>query len=257
MTRVRIDKWLLAARFAMADWRRAVEPKDVRVMQDVLTHVCSTLRKLISAPRCLGSAPISKSGSSADLAVILRGHDPGQLRGLAAKTLEAIRRVPGSAESAIEQESDQAQVQVLIDRRQAARYGINIDDIQQMIELAVGGRAIVPLFEGERKFDITARYVPAARADNSDLRKIIVHTADGGRIPLSQIATVCVVDGASIIARRENQRQVTVRTSIRGRDQGGLLPMHNAILITPFACPRATAWNGVVNSKIWTEPVAG
>jgi cobalt-zinc-cadmium resistance protein CzcA len=165
----------------------------------------------------------SVTGSSADLAVILTGEDLGQLRGLAAQTLRMIRQVPGSAESALEQESDQAQVQVVIDRQQAARYGINVDDIQQMIELAVGGRAIAPLFEGERKFDIAARYLPAARADISDLRKIIVHTADGGRIPLSQIATVCVVNGASIIARRENERQVTVRTNIRGRDQGGFV----------------------------------
>ncbi|MCX6602039.1 MAG: efflux RND transporter permease subunit [Acidobacteria bacterium] len=165
----------------------------------------------------------SVTGSSADLAVILTGSDLTTLRGLAAQTLDSIRTVPGSADSAIEQEADQAQVQILVKRPQVARYGINVEDVQQLIELAVGGKAITSLFEGERRFDITARYKKAARTDLADLGNILVHTADGGRIPMSQLAEIRVVNGASIIARRENERQITVRTNIRGRDQGGFV----------------------------------
>ncbi|MBN9658342.1 MAG: efflux RND transporter permease subunit [Acidobacteria bacterium] len=165
----------------------------------------------------------SVTGSSADLAVILTGSDLTTLRDLAAQTLESIRTVSGSADSAIEQEGDQAQVQILVKRPQVARYGINVEDVQQLIELAVGGKAITSVFEGERRFDITARYKPAARTDLADLGNILVHTADGGRIPLSQLAEIRVVNGASIIARRENERQITVRTNIRGRDQGGFV----------------------------------
>jgi len=79
------------------------------------------------------------------------------------------------------------------------------------------------MFEGERRFDITVRYISEARTDISDLRNILVHTADGARVPLSELAELRVVNGASIIARRENQRQITVRTNIRGRDQGGFV----------------------------------
>ncbi len=165
----------------------------------------------------------SVTGSSADLAVILTGSDLAALRELAAQTLAVIRTVPGAADSAIEQESDQAQVQILIKRPQVARYGINVEDVQQLIELAVGGKAITSVFEGERRFDVTARYKAAARTDLSDLGHILVHTADGGRVPLSQLAEIRVVNGASIIARRENERQMTVRTNIRGRDQGGFV----------------------------------
>lgn len=165
----------------------------------------------------------SVTGSSADLAVILTGSDLTTLRDLASQTLDSIRTVPGSADSAIEQEGDQAQVQILVKRPQVARYGINVEDVQQLIELAVGGKAITSVFEGERRFDITARYKPAARTDLADLGNILVHTADGGRIPLSQLAEIRVVNGASIIARRENERQITVRTNIRGRDQGGFV----------------------------------
>jgi cobalt-zinc-cadmium resistance protein CzcA len=165
----------------------------------------------------------SVTGSSADLAVILTGSDLGTLRRIAQQTLTVIEKVPGAADSAIEQEPDQAQLRVLIDRRRVARYGLNVEDVQALIELAVGGRPVSTLFEGERRFDITARYIAASRADIADLSSTLVRSADGARVPLSELAQIQVVDGASIIGRRENQRQMTVRTNIRGRDQGGFV----------------------------------
>jgi heavy metal efflux system protein len=165
----------------------------------------------------------SVTGSSADLAVILTGPDLAELRRLATETLEIIRGVPGAADSAIEQEADQAQLRIQIRREEVARYALNVEDIQELIELAIGGRPVSTMFEGERRFDITARFAPQARADASALGNILIHTPDGGRVPLSQLAKIEVVDGASIIARRENRRQIAVRTNIRGRDQGGFV----------------------------------
>ena len=165
----------------------------------------------------------SVTGSSADLAVILTGPDLVELRRLATETLEIIKRVPGAADSAIEQEADQSQLRIQIRREEVARYALNVEDIQELIELAIGGRPVSTMFEGERRFDITARFAPEARADASALGNILIHTPDGGRVPLSQLAKIEVVDGASIIARRENRRQIAVRTNIRGRDQGGFV----------------------------------
>jgi heavy metal efflux system protein len=165
----------------------------------------------------------SVTGSSADLAIIIAGGDLGELRKLAEQTLEIVRRVPGAAESAIEQEPEQAQLRIVVRRGEVARYGVNIDDVQRLIEMAVGGRPISTVFEGERRFDVTARYIPAARTEIADLGDILVYTSDGGRIPLAQLAEIQVVSGATIIARRENERQITVRTNIRGRDQGGFV----------------------------------
>lgn len=165
----------------------------------------------------------SVTGSSADLAIILVGADLEELRRIAEKALEVIRVVPGAADTAIEQEPDQSQLRILINRAQVARYGINVEDIQELIELAIGGRTISTLYEGERRFAITARYSPEARTDIAALGTILVHAADGSRIPLSQLAEIRVVSGASIIARRENERQMTVRTNIRGRDQGSFV----------------------------------
>jgi cobalt-zinc-cadmium resistance protein CzcA len=165
----------------------------------------------------------SVTGSAADLAVIFRGPDLARLRSLAAQALDVVRAVPGAADTAIEQEEDQAQLRIRIDRQQVARYGINVRNVQDVIDMAIGGRAVATMFEGERRFDITVRYVPEARGDLNAIGNTLVPTREGGRVPLSQLADISVVNGASIIARRENQRQITVRTNIRGRDQGSFV----------------------------------
>ncbi|MCU1339020.1 MAG: heavy metal efflux pump, CzcA family [Bryobacterales bacterium] len=163
------------------------------------------------------------TGSPADLAVILSGPDLKVLRTLAAQGLEIVRQVPGAADTAVEQESDQAQLRLLVNRAEVARYGINVKDVQDVIEMAIGGRTVSAMFEGERRFDITVRYTPEARSDMHSIGTILIPTHDGGHVPLSQLADIRVVTGASIIARRENRRQVSVRTNIRGRDQGSFV----------------------------------
>jgi cobalt-zinc-cadmium resistance protein CzcA len=163
------------------------------------------------------------TGSAADLAIILTGPDFSQLRGMAGEALKVIKEVPGAADSAIEQEEDQPQLRIAVDRQAAARYGINVRDVQDVIEMAIGGRAVSTVFEGERVFDVTVRYIPEARKDAHMIGEILVATREGGRVPLAQIARIEIVNGASIIARRENRRQITVRTNIRGRDQGSFV----------------------------------
>ena len=162
----------------------------------------------------------SVTGSSADLAVIFTGPDLAEMRRFAAGALEIIRGIRGAADSAIEQDGDQAQLRITIDRESVARYGINVADVQEVVELAIGGRAVSVLFDGDRRFDITVRYVADARRDPGTIRETLVATADGSRIPLSQLASVSIQDGSTIITRRENKRQISVRTNIRGRDQG-------------------------------------
>jgi cobalt-zinc-cadmium resistance protein CzcA len=163
------------------------------------------------------------TGSSADLAVILSGTDLDQLRSLAGHALTVIRGVRGAVDTSIEQEGPQAQLQVRIDRNQVARYGINVSDVQDVIDLAIGGTPITAVFEGERRFDVVARFVAEARADPDTIGRLLIPTRDGARVPLQHLAALRVLDGATIIARRENQRQVTVRTNIRGRDQGSFV----------------------------------
>src|SRR5438876_4773714 len=165
----------------------------------------------------------SVTGSSADLAVIVRGPDLAELRRLADQTLSMIRAVPGAADSSIEQEIDQPGLRIQVDRSCIARYGLNVDDLNHMIESAVGGAAIGTVFEDDRRFDITVRYAPEWRSDARRLSEMLVRTTEGGQVPLSQLADIRVVNGASIILRRENQRAIAVRTNIVNRDQVGFV----------------------------------
>ncbi len=177
------------------------------------------------------------TGSSADLAVILSGPDLKELRTLAARTLEVLRRVPGAADTSIEQEADQAQLRIVIDRLRVARYGINVSDVQDVIDLALGGSPITGVFEGDRRFDVVARFAPEARANPGAIAELLIPTRDGARVPLTQLADIRTADGATIIARRENQRAMAVRTNIRGRDQGGFVAEAQARLAETVKLP--------------------
>ncbi len=163
------------------------------------------------------------TGSSADLAVIISGSDLRELRRLADQTLGILGPMRGAADTSIEQEADQPQLRIAIDRPRVARYGINVGDVQDVIDLALGGAPIGGVFEGERRFDIVARFTPESRGSPGAIAELLIPTRDGARVPLLQLADIRTSDGATIIARRENRRAITVRTNIRGRDQGGFV----------------------------------
>ena len=186
------------------------------------------------------------TGSSADLAVIINGPDLKELGALAAQTLDVLRGVPGSADTSIEQEADQAQLRIVIDRLGVARYGINVGDVQDVIDLALGGSPITSVFEGDRRFDVVARFAPESRANPAAIAELLIPTRDGARVPLVQLADVRTSDGATIIARRENQRAVAVRTNIRGRDQGGFVADAQARLAEAVKLPPGytVEWGG-------------
>ncbi len=163
------------------------------------------------------------TGSSADLAVIISGPDRTKLRELGERALALLRSIRGAADTSIEQEEDQAQLRIAMKRYEIARYGINVSDVQDTIDLAIGGSPITGVFEGDRRFDVVARFKPEARSDPEAIGNLLIPTKDGGFVPLSQLADIRMRDGATIIARRENERQITVRTNIRNRDQGGFV----------------------------------
>jgi cobalt-zinc-cadmium resistance protein CzcA len=126
--------------------------------------------------------------------VIFTGPDLGVLRRLAGQSLEILRGIRGAADTAVEQEADQPQVRIAVNREEVARHGINIADVQEVIELAVGGRSVSTLFEDDRRFDISVRYSPAARSTLAEIGNILVPAADGSRVPLSRLAELKVID---------------------------------------------------------------
>lgn len=163
------------------------------------------------------------NGSAADLAVSIIGDDLFMMRNKADSIATIIKSMHGSESVNIEQEGTQEQLAIKINREYAARYGINISDIQNMIEAAIGGKTISVLYDGTKRYDIIVRYLPQFRNNIDEIKKLLVPSVNGSLIPLSQLSDINYVEGQTNIYRYNNKRMITVRTDIRDRDQGGFV----------------------------------
>jgi len=163
------------------------------------------------------------TGSAADLAISVVGDDIPFMRAKADTIADIVRKTHGAVAVNIEQEGTQAQIAIDINRENAARFGINVNDIQAMVEAAIGGKAIGVVYDGTKRYDIVVRFLPDARNTTEAIRKIQVPSANGALIPMQQLAEIHFVEGQTNIYRFNSKRMVTVRTNIRGRDQGGFV----------------------------------
>lgn len=214
-----------------------------RVKRDLVEDLATRLRSAIPGATFSFTQPIidtsteMATGSSADLAIILRGPDLKVLRRLAVEGRELVETIPGAADTAIEQEADQGQLKLGLRRRDMARYGIDVNNVQQIVSLAIGGRPIDIVYEGQRRFPVALRFTEEARAGGEAIGRLLITPPEGGRVPLAQLADIGVVDGATIIARREGQRQVNIRTNIRGRDQAGFVKDAQQLIAEQLTLP--------------------
>lgn len=163
------------------------------------------------------------TGSAADLAVSVVGDDLVMMRTKVDSIANIVRDMHGSEGVDIEQEGIQDQLTIDINREQAARYGINVADIQNMIEAAIGGKNISILYDGAKRYDIVLRYLPEYRNNIDEIKNLLVPSANGAMIPMEQLAKVSFEEGQTNIYRYNNKREVTLRTNIRNRDQGGFV----------------------------------
>jgi len=188
----------------------------------------------------------SVTGSAADLAVIISGNDPAILRRTANQVLAVVEKVRGASESGLEQEGAQTQLLIDVDREALARYGINIRDVNIVIDLAIAGRPVSQVYEGERRFDIALRYTRAARSSVSAIENLQILSSNGSRIPLGQVAHVRLVEGQTLIARDNGVRQVGVRTNVRDRDQGSFVEEARAKVEATVKVPEGYSirWGG-------------
>jgi heavy metal efflux system protein len=165
----------------------------------------------------------SVTGSAADLAVNIQGYDINRMRGIADTVKTIIKSMKGATDVGMEQEGPQAQLNIQINRREAARYGINVADIQNMIEAAIGGKVVGPIYDRDRRYDIVLRYVPENRNSLDMIRSIQVPSASGELIPMGQLAVVKLLDGETNLYRADGKRLLIVKTNVQGRDQGGFV----------------------------------
>lgn len=226
--------------------------KSGKTKQQLLVEIKSVLEAEFPGATFSFSQPIldnvteAVTGSAADLAVLINGDDIPSMRAIALDILKIIRSVHGASESGLEQEGTQTQLVINVRREDAARYGINIADINRLLELAIGGKPVGTLYEGERRFNIVVRYPRQMRATVDDIASMLVLTASGEKVPLNQVADVLLVEGQTIIARQDGRRQVSVRTNIRGRDQGSFVAEAQAKVKKAIRLPEgySIVWGG-------------
>jgi cobalt-zinc-cadmium resistance protein CzcA len=164
------------------------------------------------------------SGVKAQLAIQLFGDDLNQLVNSAAAISRVVSGVRGAEDVQTEQVTGQPQLQIRIDRNAIARYGINVEDVQEAIETAIGGEEAGQVFEGVRRFDITVRLKESYRSNVDAIGGILIPSPDANaRVPLSQLASLTVVSGPKQISHDNGQRRVVIQLNVRGRDMGGFV----------------------------------
>jgi cobalt-zinc-cadmium resistance protein CzcA len=163
------------------------------------------------------------SGVRTQLAIKLYGDDLDTLR-LKAEEIEAvIEPVHGLVDLSTEQSFGQPQVQIVADRDACSRYGVNVSDILEVVELAIGGEVIDQVFLNTRRFGIHVRFDERYRKDPEAIENLLVHTSSEMMVPLSQVADVKTLTGPIQINREKNQRRWVISANVRGRDMGGVV----------------------------------
>lgn len=163
------------------------------------------------------------SGVKGEIAVKIFGEDLKVLQDKANQITRILRSIEGATDVAAEQQSGLAQMVIDIDRAKTARYGINVNDVENVISMAVGGKTATQMLEGERRFDITVRLNAPARDSAGAIEDITVMSPTGARIPLAELAEIKINQGASRISREDNMRRIAIKCNLIGRDQGSFV----------------------------------
>lgn len=158
------------------------------------------------------------AGSHSDLAVKIYGEDLNETRRIAEEVVSVVKTVKGSADVIIDQEPPLPQLQITADRDKIAQYGLNVSDVGELIEVAIGGKAVSQVFIGNKVYDVICRYDEQSRNTPEKIGALLLTSGSGAKIPLSAVAEIKTNIGASTIAREMNKRYLTVRLNIRGRD---------------------------------------
>jgi len=163
------------------------------------------------------------TGVRADVAVKIFGDDLDLLKAKADEIARVARGVQGASEIKIERVTGQQYLTIEIDRPTIARYGLNVGDVNDLIEAAIGGRHVTDVFEGERRFAAVVRLPERFRDNIEAIRNMLVPTPEGAAIPLSSLATIDVRDGPAQISRETGKRRIVIGINVANRDLGGFV----------------------------------
>ena len=227
-----------------SEWKRKITKKGLlQEMEDALDKLPGVQASFSQPIR----DNILESISQIDGQIVVKvfGEDLGVLKTHAQEVLAAISDVPGVARAMIDRQGDLPQELIQIDRGQAARYGLNIVDIQDVIETVLGGREATVIWEGEKKFSVVVR-VPSNQRSLTQLRDILLTAPNGTIIPLAQVASFKTVGGAMNISRENGGRVMAIGVFIEGRDMGSVVADMQERVAKKVKLPEGytMAWSG-------------
>jgi cobalt-zinc-cadmium resistance protein CzcA len=182
---------------------------------------------------------VLESISQIDGQIVIKvfGDDPAELRQKATEVLHVISGVRGVSRAFIDRGGQVPQLQVEVDRQRAARYGLNVADVEDVIDTALGSRVATQIWEGERRFGVAVRLQERDRQDINGIKNILVDTPAGPRVPLAEVANLSVQSGSMNIARESGTRLAAIAVFIRGRDMGGIVEEARAKVAKNVAFP--------------------
>ncbi|WP_128331488.1 efflux RND transporter permease subunit [Apibacter sp. HY039] len=163
------------------------------------------------------------SGAHSELVVKIYGDDFNETRRIADDVLKTLKTVKGAVDLAIDQEPPLPQLQIHANRDKIAQYGLNVADVAELIEVAIGGKAISQIFIGNKVYDIICRYDENSRNTPDKISNLMLTSETGAKIPLSQVCDIKLSTGESTITREMNKRHLTVKLNLRDRDLGQFL----------------------------------
>jgi cobalt-zinc-cadmium resistance protein CzcA len=191
------------------------------------------------------------SGVRATLALKLYGPELGTLDRLAAEIKPVLGTVPGVADLSLEANKGKPQIVVKVNREAAARFGINADEILEVVQAGIGGKAVSTLLDGVRRFDIQVRLDPAFRDSLQAISDIPLRTQTGALVPLSRVATVEMDEGYTFVRREQLSRYAVLQLDVKGRDVDGFVKEADAKIRSQVKLPEGywIEWGGAFENQ--------
>lgn len=186
------------------------------------------------------------SGVRSQVAIKIFGDDLSTLQKLGAQISQILTKMKGSNDLRIEQVSGQNYLNIKIDRNAIARYGINVSDVNEVIETAIGGKQASIVYEGERRFPLMLRYPGPYRDKVDAIENIILHSPDGAQVLMRDLAEISLVDGPAQISREAGKRRLVVGVNVDGRDLGGFVKEAQDLIAKQVELPEGYTleWGG-------------
>ncbi len=170
------------------------------------------------------------SGVKADIGIKVFGEDLRELKTKADEIAAVVRALPGAQDVEVEQVDEVPVLQIDIDRDAIARVGVSVDDIQELVKVALGGERVGQIIEGDKRFALTVKLPDRIRNDVNEIKSILIETPEGGGVPLSSLAQIEIAPASAQISREMGKRRVVVQLNVRGTDLGSfVLAAQNAI----------------------------